>query len=105
MRCRDEGVIPASLRIKPEVCSETAWVWLHNLRFSQKNHHKSVYFDGHEREDVVIYHEEFLQKLEELNRRCVYDGHEPQLFADERPLIQVHHVELTFYANADQTFH
>ena len=105
MRCQDEGVIPASLRIKPEVCSETAWVWLHNLRFSQKNHHKSVYFDGHEREDFVIYHEEFLQKLEELDRRCVYDGHEPQLFADERPLIQVHHVELTFYANADQTFH
>ena len=88
-----------------EVCSETARVWLHNLGFAQKNHHQSVYFDGHEREDAVTYREEFLQKLEELDRRCVYDGHEPQLFADERPLIQVHHDESTFYANADQTFH
>ena len=88
-----------------EVCSETARVRLHNLGFSQKKHHKSVYFDGHERDDVVMYREEFLQKLEELDRRCVYDGHEPHLFPDERPLIQVHHDESTFYANADQTFH
>ena len=88
-----------------EVCSETARVWLHNLGFTQKNHHKSVYFDDHEREDVVTYREEFPQKLEELDRRCVYDSHEPQLFADERPLIQVHHDESTFYTNADQTFH
>ena len=29
---------------KLEVCSETARVWLHNLGFSQKNHHKSVCF-------------------------------------------------------------
>ena len=43
--------------------------------------------------------------MEELDRRCLYDGHEPHLFPDERPLIQVHHDESTFYANADQTFH
>ena len=88
-----------------DICSETARVWLHKLGFTQKNHHKSVYFDGHEREDVVSYREEFLQKLEELDRRCQYNGHEPQLSDQEKRLIPVHHDESTFYSNADQTFH
>ena len=30
------------------ICCETARSWLHNLGFSQKNHHKGVYVDGHD---------------------------------------------------------
>ena len=83
------------------VISETARLWLCSLGFSQKYHKKGVYFDGHERPDVVEYREQFVQQLHELDRRSKYDGHEPQLLEGEKPLIQIHHDEST-YANADQ---
>ena len=37
-------------------------------------------------------------KLEELDRKCIYEGHTPCLAEGERPLIHVHHDESTFYA-------
>ena len=86
-----------------EICTDTARKWLQKLGFKKVNHTKGVYFDGHEREDVVSYRTEFLDKLEELDRRCiVYDGHVPRLFEGEKPLICIHHDESTFYSNADQ---
>ena len=74
---------------------------MHTLGFKQVNHTKGVYFDGHERDDVVAYHKTFVNKLSELDRRCLYDGHDPDLLPGEKPLIVVHHDESTFYANAD----
>ena len=84
------------------VSVETARSWLHNLGFDQKSHHKSVYFDGHERDDVTEYRKVFVDRLLELDRRCMYPGHIPELYPGEKPLIQIHHDESTFYANADQ---
>lgn len=39
----------------------------------------------------------------ELDRKCMYPGHTPQLQPGEKPIIQIHHDEFTFYANADQS--
>ena len=61
-----------------------------------------MYFDGHERDDMVEYRQQFVYKLHDLDRRCIYPGHTPQLNPGEKPLIQIHHDESTFYANADQ---
>ena len=36
-----------------KIVNETARLLLHRLGFSQKHHQKGVYFDGHERSDVV----------------------------------------------------
>ena len=85
-----------------EICTVTARKWLQKLGFKQVNHTKGVYFNGHEREDVVSYRTEFLDKLEELDRRCIYDGRVPRLFEGEKPLICIHHDKSTFYSNADQ---
>ena len=85
-----------------DISSETARKWLHTLGFKQVNHTKGVYFDGHEREDVVMCRKTFVEKLSDLDRRCMYSGHEPILHPNEKPLIIVHHDESTFYANADQ---
>ena len=38
---------------KHELSKQTARKWLHILGFKQLNHQKGVYFDGHERDDVV----------------------------------------------------
>jgi len=85
-----------------EICNETARR-LHDLGFSQKCHKKGLYFDSHERDDVVEHRKEFVAQMNELERRCIYDGHLPVLWDGERPLIMIHHDESTFYANADQS--
>ena len=87
------------------VSAETARRWLHKLGFKQVDHHKKVYFDGHEWEDVVAYRERFVETLDSLNRRCEFADHEPILKENEKPLIIVHHDESTVYANADQAFY
>ena len=40
---------------------ETARRWLVELGFSRVHHQKGVYFDGHDRDDVVTYRNEFLK--------------------------------------------
>ena len=42
---------------------EMARKWLHRIGFSWKNHHKWVYFDGHERVHVVESRQHFLDRL------------------------------------------
>jgi hypothetical protein len=44
--------LQADPRLKP-IGRETAREWLGTLGFSHKPHTKSIYYDGHEREDVV----------------------------------------------------
>ena len=80
----------------------TARTWLHRLGFS---HHKGVYFDGHERDDVVEYRRTFVDALNEIDDRCIYKGHDPRLQIGQKPLIMIHHDKSTFYANADQSFY
>ena len=87
------------------LCTEIARTWLHRLGFSQKNHHKGVYFDGHERDDVVEYRRTFVEALKKVDDRCIYEGHDPRLQIGQKPLIMIHHDESTFYANADQSFY
>ena len=88
------------------ITEETARLWLHTLGFSQRHHYKGVFFDGHEREDVVTYRKEFLDRLQELDRKTIMsDGMCPELEEGEKPLIRVVHDESTFYANADQSYY
>jgi len=62
-----------------------------------------VYFACHERDYVVELRKEFVAQINELEHRCIYNGHLPVLRDGERPLIVIHHDESTFYANADQS--
>lgn len=48
----------------------TAQAWLPNLGFDQKSHYNSVYFDGHERDDVTEYRKEFVDRMFELENAC-----------------------------------
>ena len=88
-----------------KVHEETARRWLAILGFSRVHHQKGVYFDGHDRDDVVQYRKDFLAKLERLDEKSVkFDNIVPQLEAEEKPLIRVVHDESTYYANCDQSY-
>ncbi|CAG8845747.1 11908_t:CDS:2, partial [Gigaspora margarita] len=42
--------------------------WMIKMGFNYKRYKKGIYIDGHEREDIIIYRQEFLQKMEEYDR-------------------------------------
>ncbi len=75
---------------------------LDSLRYTTT---KGVYFDGHDRDDVVAYRNDFLQQLEQLDKKTIkFDGIIPELPQGEKPLIRVVHDESTYYANCDQSY-
>ena len=87
-----------------DICTETARCWLHHLGFNISNHQKGVFFDGHEREDVVVYRSDFLEKLAKLDETTITPAQQSPCVADgEQLYIRVVHDESTFYSNADQT--
>ena len=68
-------------------------------------HQKGVYFDGHERADVVACRDIFLTKMVDLDKKSLtVNGNTPELSAGEKPLIRVVHDECTYYANSSQPF-
>ena len=88
-----------------KIHDDTARRWLIKLGFSRLHHQKGVYFDGHDRADVVAYRNSYLTKMDELDKTSLtcYDNTPPELEPGQRPLIRVVHDECTFYANCDQS--
>ena len=86
------------------VSNETARRWLHYLGFNMNDHHKGVFFDGHDREDVVEYRNTLLKQLSKLDETTITPSTPcPSLADGEKRYIRVYHDESTFFANADQT--
>jgi hypothetical protein len=54
------------------ISEATAWRWLKTLGFGYKSHKKMIFFDGHERSDVVADRTEKLVMLHVLKEvRCL----------------------------------
>lgn len=87
-----------------DICTSTASVWLHDMGFSHKQFSKGVYFDGHEREDVVEDRKTYLAAIASYGHR-MWTSHSPAPNPACKPVIRVFHDESTFYSNADQIFH
>ena len=87
-----------------DVCTSTASVWLHDMGFSYKQFSKGVYFDGHERDDVVESRKMYLELVESFRSR-MWVSMSPCLNPVCCPIIRVFHDESAFYANSDQSFH
>ena len=73
-----------------KISKETAPSWLHDLGFSQLHHPKGVYFDGHDRADLVERREQFLATLADLDKKTITpDSPAPVLSEGERPIIRL----------------
>ena len=84
----------------------TARSWLHHLGWDYKDHSKNIYFDGHERDDVIAYRNQFLEQMANLRpRMAVYEGENmkqvipPTLPPNVPELVPITHDESVFYAN------
>ena len=83
----------------------TASRWLHELGFTHKQFiTKGVYFDGHERDDVIEDRKTYLATLDAYSPR-MWISHSPCPSPFCQPIIRVYHDESTYYANADQSFY
>ena len=87
-----------------KVSTSSASVWLHEMGFAYKQFSKGLYFDGHERQDVVESRKLYLDEIE-LYRPRMWVSHSPMPNPLCKPVIRIFHDESTFYANADQTYH
>ena len=102
-------ILPSlDIMVKKPVCEWTARRWLVQLGWTHQTLRKGVYMDGHERLDVVKYHEEvFLPKLSAYERQMVKfeleDGMlcpvQPDLQPGERIIIPQWQDETCFQAN------
>ncbi len=87
-----------------EVCKSNVSLWLHEMGFSYHQHTKGVYFDGHEREDVVADRKAYLDTLQSLGSH-MWTFNSPSPDPAIHPVIRIYHDETTYYANAYQSFH
>ena len=89
----------------------TAQRWLNVLGLRFGKFCQGLYTDGHERDDVVRYRTEFLQRMSQYERRMLqYSGNfmeeetNPQLREGERRLVLVTHDESCFGSNDGRNF-
>lgn len=71
LRNHINDVFLPGIGIRRTISEATARRWLHALGWIHSRVKKGVYFDGHERQDVVEYREVFLNQMEEYERRMV----------------------------------
>src|SRR6266516_1005464 len=101
----EDVILPEHMDTRKMISLRTAERWLNILGYRFEQYQKGIYFDGHEREDVVVYRENFLKIIEKLERRMTrYEGEAmemipPALAIGERELIFVTHDECIFYSN------
>ena len=88
------------------ITERTAIRWLLSLGFEHCERRKGTYVDGHERDDVVQYREEFLKQMEVYQSRMItYIGDDceiammPELESGIRPLVFVVQDESCFSSN------
>ena len=94
------------IRLQKPISINTARRWLQSEGFRYTTFKKGLYFDGHDRPDVVNYRQEsFLPEMEKYSERLVrYSPENPKIQLplpnpDVRPLVLVAHDEMTAQAN------
>jgi len=101
----DRPSVKQHLGIKKTISLATAQQWMHRMGYHWKKTPGGQFVDGHEREDVVYYHQTiFLPAWTEIKiRTCTWtkdnieiiNGPQPQ----QCPIVVWFHDELTSYSN------
>src|SRR6266496_4282567 len=103
----EQEVFPSmGIERKKTISENTARAWLKHFGWEFRVGKKDVYYDGHERPDVIEYRKHFLNEIFELEKwmlKPLDDNimvlEEPILNENEKRHILITHDESTFYAN------
>jgi hypothetical protein len=97
--CAERGIDKSSISLA------TAHRWLAKLEWRYGKKSNGMYFDGHEREDVMAYREAFVNRWAEYETRFHFWDDNGNLLSSPShsfPLILVTHDELIFYQNDER---
>lgn len=90
---------------KPSISLSTAHWWLGKLKWRYGKKANGMYYDGHEREDVVAYRQAFVYRWAEYETRFRFwddDGNPLPRSSNSFPLILVTHDESVFFQNDER---
>ena len=105
----NEEIAPSIVGKVGTVCISTLSKYLHIWGYSFRKNKKGVFYDGHEREDVVAYRNVWSKRMMQyIERSDIYEGEEmdavpPRLEEGQKKIVFVTHDESTFYANDGKT--
>jgi hypothetical protein len=92
--------------VRASVSESTAKRWLHKLGWHPDEHRQGVYYDGHDREDVVEYNLQFVRRMfERAERMETYSGDDsevvaqPTLAPGQKKAVLITHDECCFHAH------
>ncbi|OAD80600.1 hypothetical protein PHYBLDRAFT_161239 [Phycomyces blakesleeanus NRRL 1555(-)] len=102
----DEMLFPSCLGVKGNVAISTAWKCMRAWGYVHRKNNQDVYYDGHERQDVVQYCHAWATRMMGY-KQCMSDftGEDeeievtPLLLENQKKLVMVTHDESTFYAH------
>ncbi|EFP80427.2 uncharacterized protein PGTG_06383 [Puccinia graminis f. sp. tritici CRL 75-36-700-3] len=95
-----------AFKIEKTISRQTATAWMYKLGFSPQEYKKSIYFDGHERDDVVESRKLYIQRYRELRRLSRIYGTDnlematpvdPEVLGDNRETVFIYHDESTVH--------
>ncbi|KAG2211009.1 hypothetical protein INT45_003016 [Circinella minor] len=99
-------IIPQALGVPGNISMSALCNYMHEWGFMYRRHKKDIYFDGHERPDVVAYRQEWAQEMMKLKKFMDnYEGEEeevvvsPELPDGAPKIVMVIHDEATFFSN------
>ena len=103
----EQEVFPSiGIERKKTISDNTARAWLKHFGWEFRIEKKDVYYDGHERPDVIEYRQEFLHEISEMEKWMPKPSNddimileEPVLNVNEKRHILITHDESIFYAN------
>ncbi|OAD71700.1 hypothetical protein PHYBLDRAFT_170360 [Phycomyces blakesleeanus NRRL 1555(-)] len=101
----DGEILPRKLGIPGNTSTNTIWKYLHEWGYVFRKNSKDIYYDGHEREDVIAYRQKWAKRMMVYKKKmATFSENEetvvlPVLRSDEIEHVLVTPDESTFYAN------
>ena len=96
------------VEIMKTITLKTSRIWLKKIGLVPQSRKKGIYFDGHEREDVLEYRAKFLEEMKTFEQFMpTFVGNEiiqinPDISSNRQLHIFITHDECLFYANDDR---
>ncbi|KAI9492754.1 hypothetical protein BDB00DRAFT_873150 [Zychaea mexicana] len=99
-------MIPDKLGVPGNIALSIIWNYIHEWGYIYRRNSKDIYYDGHERQDVVEYRKKWArQMMNFVERTDTFLGDDmrtvipPELRPGQQKIVFVTHDECTFYAN------
>src|SRR5207248_2908848 len=102
------SVLFPKVEIMKTITLKTSRIWLKKIGLVLQSRKKGIYFDGHEREDVLEYRAKFLEEMKTFEQFMpTFVGNEmiqinPDISSNQQLHIFITHDECLFYANDDR---